>query len=78
VKFEWLNSVPLSAVPPEDVQMDKAEDERRLDRGVTVGSIASSSTAAGAAVAIKCEKDSTVRILGDEGAPPDATRRMQL
>jgi cobalamin biosynthesis protein CbiD len=58
--------------------MDKADDERRLDRGVTVGSIASSSTAAEAAVAIKCEKDSTVRILGDAGAAPDATRRMQL
>ena len=66
----------MSAVPPEDVQMDKADDERRLDRGVTVGSIASSSSAAEAAVAIKCEKDSTVRILGDEGAPPDATRRI--
>ena len=77
-EIQWGNSVPLSAVPPDDVQMDRAEDERRLDRGVTVGSIASSSTAAGAAVAIKCEKDSTVRTLGDKGAPPDVTRRMLL
>ena len=75
---QWGNSVPLSAVPPDDVQMDRAEDDRRLERGVAAGSIVSSSTAAEAAVAIKCEKDSTVRTLGDKGAPPDVTRRMLL
>ena len=68
----------MSAVPPDDVQMDRAEDERRLERGVAAGSIVSSSTAAEEVVAIKCEKDSTVRTLGDKGTPPDVTRRMLL
>ena len=69
-------TVPLSAVPPDDVQMDKADDDRRLDRGVTSGSTNSSSAAAD--VALACENDSTVRILGDRGVPADDARLMLL
>ncbi len=62
-------------MPPEEVQMDKADDDRRLDRGVTVASKVMSSEAA---VASACENDSTVRTFGDDAPPPDETRLMLL
>jgi hypothetical protein len=61
-------------VPPDEVHTDKADDVRRLERGVATGSRALLSAAAVA----KFEKDSIVRDLGDDMPPLDEVRLMLL